>query len=246
MRFSMKRTFWGLFLLFLIFPSSEAAAGKTSNHLHDGYFLYIPSHMQHGRKVPVLIALPGNGISPKDDVRLWRPTAEREGFFVVDLDMNYDMLKNDADIRKLHERIRQTLEDLSGRYIFDAPELYIAGTSAGAVSALALSLRFPETYHYSGLVSGGTMYFDSEEYLKNASNLKYMVIHGEDDPSIDVGKIYTTKKILEDNGAKVVLKIIPNGKHALPRSAYRDVVLWFHSIYESPQRKFFRFLRGGF
>ena len=241
--FLKKRAAAGL-ILCLLFVPSQTRAGKMSDHLYEDFFLYIPSAALKGKSAPVIIALSGSGVSPKEDLTHWRPMAEQKGFFVVDFDIHYDSLKREEDIVKLHERIQYFIGDLAERYHFDRREIFLAGSSAGAVTSFALSLRYPTEYRDVALVSGATMHFNSEEYLKNAKHVKYFIIHGNRDESIPLEKVYAARDALERNGSQVVLKLVPGGKHALPPSAYHDAVNWFYSIYDAPQRKYARMMRG--
>ena len=241
--FLKKRAVTGL-IFCLFFIPSQTYAGKTSDHLYEDFFLYIPSAALKGQTVPVIIALSGSGVSPKEDILHWRPMAEQKGFFVLDFDIHYDSLKEEADIVKLHERIQYFIGDLSERYHFDRREIFLAGSSAGAVTAFALSLRYPAEYRDAALVSGATIHFQSEDYLKNAKRVRYLIIHGNRDESIPLERVYMAKNALEKNGSQVTMKLVPGGKHALPASAYRDAVNWFYSIYVAPQRKYARMMRG--
>lgn len=238
-----RRVLANLFLC-CCFVSSDAYAGKFLELSKDGYCLYVPTAAENAKQVPVLIALPGKGIEPSSDIQLWQTESERKGFFVVDFKVDYDLITDDSDIRRLHERVSAELDALSKTYHFDRHEVYIAGTSAGAVVSLALSLRFPNAYPTVGLVSGGVIHYPSQDYLINARNIQFFIVHGENDPSILIDKIYATKSELEKNGAQVLLRIMPYGGHSLSPLAYKVTVDWFNEVYESPLRKFARLVRN--
>ena len=227
-----------------VFGGSDHFIGKTLDFPHEGYSIYIPAVLEHGKRVPLLIALPGKSVTTQDDIKSWSLFAEKEGFLVMDLSMDYELINGDADIHELNKRITGLIDNLTDKYNFDRNEIYVAGTSAGGVTSLALSLRYPKIYNVVGLVSGGIIYFKSDEYLKNANLIKFFIVHGSKDTSIPIDRVYVTKSELEKNNAQVTLKVIPDGEHALPQSAYNDVVHWFNSIYDSPQRRFARLLRN--
>ena len=242
-RFFRNAALANLFLC-LCFVPSDAYAGKFLELSKDGYCLYVPTAAENAKKVPVLIALPGKGIEPSSDIQLWQTEAEKKSFFVIDFKVDYDSITDDSDIRRLHERISVELDALFRTYHFDRHEIYIAGTSAGAVISLALSLRFPNAYQTVGLVGGGVIHYPSQDYLINARNIQFFIVHGENDSSISIDKIYATKSELEKNGAQVLLKVMPYGEHSLSPLAYKVTVDWFSEVYESSLRRFARLVRN--
>ena len=244
---SMKQFFRNaaLAVLFLCccFVPFDARAGKFLELSKDGYCLYVPTAAENAKQVPVLIALAGKDVEPSSDIQLWQTEAEKKGFFVIDFKVDYGQIKDDSDIRRLHERISDKLGDLFKIYHFDRHEVYIAGTSAGAVISLALSLRFPNAYQTVGLVGGGGIHYPSQDYLINARKIQFFIVHGKNDPTITIDKVYATKSTLEKNGAQVLLKVIPYGEHSLAPLAYQETVNWFNEVYESPLRRFTRLVR---
>jgi predicted esterase len=231
-------------LLLTLWPAWDAHAGKILDSPQDNYCIFVPSAAEDAKKVPLLIALPGKGIEPASDIQLWQPEAEIQNFFVIDFKVDYAAIKEDQDIRDLHKRISRDLTKLAKTYHFDDHDIYIAGTSAGAVVSLALSLRFPNTYNTVGLVSGGVIHYPSQDYLINARNIQFLIVHGQNDSAIILDKIHATKSDLEKNGADVSVKVIANGEHSLSPTVYKEVVDWFKGVYESPLKRFARLVRN--
>jgi len=215
----------GFFAFFFLFVS-WVYAGKLIDKSSEKYFLFLPNTTLSGEKSPVLVCLPGWGISAKQDINVWTYPAEKNGFVVIDLDMNYNLMCSKRSVRTLYGRITNIINSLSTTYPVDTQRLYIAGTSAGGMMSISLALMFPDKFIAVGVVSGGRLGFAAQENLKNARDSHFYMVHGQKDKSIPIREFYSTKKQLERNGGIIESKIVPEGAHTLPSHIYREVVDW--------------------
>lgn len=189
-----------------------------------------------GTKMPVIVCLPGKNVRSKDDLKLWKKSAAENGFFVINMDVDYPSIQKETDLRRIQFRIDQTLKEVSKIYNLRADEIYIAGTSSGGAIALSLALRYPKEYLATGIISGSPMQFNASFYLINAEQRHFYIIHGDRDGSVPIQLAYETKQSLEDSGADVKFMKVSNGEHILPAFTYEAMVQWFafqENIYQN-------------
>ena len=222
------------FVFFLVVPAlflAEARAPYNGQIVEDserGYSYFVPYAQTAMRsKLPVLVSLPGKGLKSKNDLKLWSKAANENGFFVMGMDIDYSAIKKENDLRRIQFRITDGLKQVSSVYNLRTEKIYLAGSSAGGATALALSLRYPDEYQAVGVIGGGSMQFNSSLYLINAEKKQFFIIHGDHDSSIPIGIAYETQKELEQGGGNVKFLKIPNGEHALPVFSYEALVQWF-------------------
>jgi predicted esterase len=219
-----------IFLLGILLGEFKLYAGKVIDKSSDGYFLFLPKTKLLEERFPVLICLPGWGVAAKDDIHQWTFPAAKNGFLVVGMDINYDSIHTPSDIKRLYHRIMKIINSLSINYPADIQRVYIAGTSAGGMMSIALALMYPGKFAAVGVVSGGRLAFGAKSNLRNARGCHFYMIHGEKDKSISIREFYSTKRLLEKNGAIVEFNVFPQGEHVLPSSVYRKVVDWLGKV----------------
>lgn len=225
----MKKTILGILIIFLLtilLTETNLYARELIDKTSEGYILRIPSKTLTGKVLPVLVCLPGWGVKAKDDINVWSFPAEKIGFVVIALDVDYSLIRSDSETRVLYHRIMHIVDSLSASYPLETKKLYIAGTSAGGMMSISLALMFPDKFTAVGVVSGGRLGFSAKTYLKNAKGCRFYMVHGEEDKSIPIGEFYSTKNILEKNGAIVKFDVISKGSHTLHSGVYREVIDW--------------------
>lgn len=224
--------------LFGLFSPQSSFAGKLIDKSQDGYWLSLPKAFSPDQKNPVLVCLPGRGISAKQDINVWSFPANKAGFVVVDFDVNYDSIKSEKDIENLYERLVATVSSLSATYPIETDKIYIAGTSAGGMMSISLALRHPERFSAISVVSGGSLRFGAENYLKNAEGSLFYMLHGQNDKIVSIGKFYAAKQQLEKNGAVVQSKVISDGEHTLRSGFYNEMIDWLakSKVHEQPTK----------
>ncbi|MFH1414330.1 MAG: PHB depolymerase family esterase [Candidatus Omnitrophota bacterium] len=207
---------------------SSQASLKTGliDRSKSGYMLFIPKDTSSAQPTPFLICLPGWGISAKQDINNWAFYAGRKGFIVVDLDIDYSRIRSNSDVDKLYSKISNIILSLAEEYPASKNKVYIAGTSAGGMMSMALSLRNPDKFFAIGVISGGRLSFGAENNLNSARGQWFYMVHGRKDESIRISEFNLTKKKLERNGAIIEYKVVPEGTHTLPSGAYQEVVNW--------------------
>jgi len=194
---------------------------------HERYYLGIPQVPLSEKRMPVLICLPGWGVEAKNDVAMWAFPANKNGFFLIELDIDYTSPYTDTDARLVYERILLIVAANASKYNIDGGKIFIAGTSAGGMMAVSLSLMHPEKFVAVGAISAGRLGFGAVKFINEAKGKEYYFFHGQRDKSIPISEFYKTVQVLKDHGAKVHFEVLPEGEHTLPSSCYREVLDWF-------------------
>ncbi|MDP2939411.1 MAG: PHB depolymerase family esterase [Candidatus Omnitrophota bacterium] len=218
-----------IFLLIIVANLDDLHAGIIDRS-SEGYLLYVPKAAISGQKSPVLICLPGWGVAAKQDINMWSFPAEKNGFVVVGLDVNYNLINSASDVQNLYNRIMKIVNLLAFSYPVDLKRLYIAGTSAGGIMSISLALMYSKRFVAVGVVSGARLGFSAQNYLSNARNIRFYMVHGDQDNKIPVSEFYLTKEQLGRNGAIIEFNIIQQGGHSLPSNAYREAVDWLAKV----------------
>ncbi|MBI2094554.1 MAG: hypothetical protein HYT89_00085 [Candidatus Omnitrophica bacterium] len=227
--------------LFFWAPASAAAAGHEIFYAEHDCVVYVPAAVVAGKRAPVLVCLPGRGVSARQDIVRWRKAAGFTDVFLVDFNVDYLAIGNDLGVRKLQSRIENLLKEMSQSYAVQTQRVSIAGSSAGAVTALALALRYPERYDSAGLVSTGPVNFETEDYRTNAAGKRFYIAHGKEDPTVPLDEAVKVKEFLEGGRAVVTFVSVPGGGHELPPGVYRSLARWLF-----PPRDFLQKLKSLF
>jgi len=226
-----RRIIWTLTLFFIIFFTPDMYAGKILEEPMQRYCMSIPNTATADSKLPVLICLPGSGIKARQDINVWAFISDKRGFLVIDLDIDYSQEGPGG----VYSRIQNVINSLPANTGINKDKVFIAGTSAGGMMALALALFYPHKFKATGIISGSRLSFEAENFLKNARSQLFYLYHGKKDKRVSIREFYATKKKLEANGAIIESKVIEEGEHTLPSGCYKEVVDWFYQLSELSQ-----------
>jgi len=221
----MVRRIFAVIFLLLVFPSLSFA-GKLIDVSPEGYILYLPGKLSAENKAPVLVCLPGFGMSAKSEMNNWVFPAETNGFIAVVLEIDYNKIRSEEDIKNLCKRITGIVRNICEKYPGNGKKIYLSGTSAGGMTSITLGLMFPEKFPVIGVVSGGRFGFNTRANLKNAGKCAFYMAHGAKDESIPISEFHVVRKELEKYSAKVKYEVFPDNAHVLPSRAYKDVLSW--------------------
>lgn len=200
------------------------------DRLNEGYMLYVAKDINQNSPSPILFCLPGSGISAKQDINNWAFYAAKQGFIVVGLDINYDLIRSEGDVGQLYSRMLRIIENVAEEYPVQKNRIFIVGTSAGGMMSIALGLHYPDEFSAIGVVSGGRLGFGAEQDIRNARGLWIYMIHGQQDKRIPVSEFFSTRSQLEKNGAIIESKVIPAGEHTLSFSCYKETIDWLSKV----------------
>jgi predicted esterase len=196
----------------------------------EGYVLFVPKNIFSLTFAPVLISIPAVGIKAQQDVNHWLPSAQRKDFVILDVDVDYAHIASTSDVDALYLKIMNIIDSLAKRYPVNKDKLYLAGTSAGGMLAIAFALRYPEKFKAIGVASGAVLRFGAENQLANAKGLRFFMTHGTKDTIIPINMFETTRTILEKNGAKIKYVVYPGDGHPVRPAGYKKLIEWMLSI----------------
>ncbi|MYT73470.1 MULTISPECIES: PHB depolymerase family esterase [unclassified Streptomyces] len=146
-----------------------SAAGKVDYEVH------LPPGYGPGKKLPVVVALhgcgmTGSGINSMKDLTGFNRIADAEGFIVVY--PSQDLLRNGLACWNAFEPAHQhrgsgepsliagATNDVVQRYHADATRVHVAGASSGAALAVIMAVTYPDMYASAASVAGGEYALD--------------------------------------------------------------------------------------
>jgi len=221
----MQKNFLFISLFLLCFVSNLAAA-KIVEEPQERYCLGLPQAVSADKALPVLVCMPGLKRNAKDDINIWVFPADKRGFLLLDLDIDYSA-ENTAAV---YQRIKNIIDHVSVKYNVAKDKIFLAGTSAGGMMAISLVLSYPQEFRAAGVISGARLNPDAKRKIKNAKGQLFYLYHGEKDKNVPIGEFRATKKLLEKSGAVIEAKVLPEGKHGLPSSCYNEIVDWLYQL----------------
>jgi poly(3-hydroxybutyrate) depolymerase len=203
-----------IFTLTLILGGICTAKAESPPMTDSDYILSMPKTANGA--LPVVVALPGKNVPASSDLPNWKFMANKRGFVLVNMDIDYATIKTESDVERFHDRIFQIIRGLPKQGIhIEAKRIYLVGTSMGGMMALSLSLRHPHDFVATSIVSGGRMRFNADKFLDNAKGLRFYLAHGEKDNVVPIDYFYQTKEALQSHGAIVTYDIYPGAGHIL-------------------------------
>ncbi|MBU4306181.1 MAG: alpha/beta hydrolase fold domain-containing protein [Candidatus Omnitrophica bacterium] len=200
-----------------------------SADLPSDYDLFIPENLSAGKNLPLLICLPAIGDNRSDEIENWKLPAAKHGFVVICPKLDYGKIKKIADVKSLNHRIKKIVKEVSSEYSIDPKRVFIAGTSAGGMFAISLTLLSPEQYGATGVIRGARLNFVTAQSLENAWKCRFYLVHGQGDSFIPIKEYYDTKWQLKKRGAFIEENVDP-GYKPLSEPEYEEVTAWFAKL----------------
>lgn len=224
----MKHQFAAFILAVALAAEGSARAEIVIDRSREGYVLFVPD--THVRR-PLIVCLPGSGVQARSDLENWKSQARRHGFLLADVNFDYRRIPDGEAVENCQELIAFVVR-ASEKYGADPARLYIGGSSAGGMLAIALSLKFPGAYRGIGVLGGGRLReaWISEADLKNARGQRYYLIRGATDDVVSSDDHQKTLERLVQNGALSDYILYPKAGHSLPVHAYEEVGGWFREL----------------
>jgi phospholipase/carboxylesterase len=140
-----------------------------------------------------------------------------------------------ADIARANDALERFLDAVLARYPVDRRHLVIGGFSQGGFMAYQLALRAPE--RFAGLMALSSWLprplGDAIEKKPAHAELSTLVVHGTQDPMIDVARARESRDTLTRLGVPLVYREFEMGHEIVP-DALREIVGWLESKIVSP------------
>jgi len=193
------------------------------------YRLYVPTGYDAKRKWPLIVALHGMG-------------GDENSFFAS---YNNGEIKNIAEARgyilvcpkgrapasmymgTAERDVLDVLKEVKRDYAIDDNRVYLMGHSMGGYGSWSVAANNPDLFAAIAPISGGGTPFVTAK-LKGLTNVPWIVIHGDKDPTVSVEESRKMVKLGKDLGIEIKYIEVPGGDHtSIAVPAFKDIFDWF-------------------
>ncbi|MFC1628908.1 alpha/beta hydrolase [Gemmatimonadota bacterium] len=219
--------------------------------------MMVPSDLQSGESVPLVIGLHGGGGSPEQFKDIWNDVPEAD-FLYVALRAPYPipdqpayewaswtsadtlLMRLAGDLVPAY--VKSAIEAVRLNYIVSA--VYLVGFSQGAIYTYVTGMAIPDLldglliFGGPGLLSPLTTPFIpepvmsdwvSEDSIPNGSSLRVFIAHGKSDLAVEYRLAQSSCDILKANGYSVVFRAFNGGHQVPPIAILQEAALWIMS-----------------
>ena len=225
----MKRL---LLAAFSLACSSTVIAGPVLVHAtNGGYLLSMPAPKTPGKKVGLLVVLPGKDVKAKAERENWAVAAEQNELALVVLEVNFEQVRQERDVDTLHDRIQAIIKEVRAEQpAIEGGPAFLGGSSRGGMAAIALSLRHPKSYRAIGVAAGAQLAMGSDDDSSNAKGQSYFFVHGSLDTDVPITYFTRTVRRLSADGGFIETHVHKGAGHALDAGDYLRIANWMAGI----------------
>ncbi len=147
-------------LFFLLGGSAPASAvtffGEVPTGLvelkdyHYPVYLFVPENYKPERSYSLLIAVPGEGESPAENIKFWLSQAKRQSLMVL----SPTNLRPEEEPYAMDRWLLRLKKDITDRYHISPERIYLVGKGGGAHYASYLGTRYPREFSAVALLGG--------------------------------------------------------------------------------------------
>ena len=190
------------------------------------YRVYVPKAYAAGKATPLVIALHGLGANEDSFFdsydRLPPQLAEKHGFLLAaPLGYRVDgfygsriMGGSDVTSRRRGEYsekdVLEVLRLMKANYTVDESRIYLIGHSMGAIGTWALAAKYPQTWAAVAAFAGT----GSPELAEAMKAIPQFIVHGDNDPTVNVSGSRNMTSALKQAGADVTYVEVVGGGHS--------------------------------
>jgi len=190
------------------------------------YRMYVPTSYNGSRAYPLIIAL--HGLGGTEDAffdnydKAFPPLAEQHGYIVagalgyrVDGGYGWGLGTPPADpnarrAQDLSEQdVMRVLELARKSYKIDNTRVYLMGHSMGGIGTWKLAPKYPDIWAAIAPFSGS----GAPATLERIKNVPEFVVHGDNDPTVNVQGSRTMVAKMKELGIEVKYVEVPGGNH---------------------------------
>jgi len=191
------------------------------------YRMYVPPSYNGSKAFPLIIAL--HGLGGTEDAffdgyeRKLPPLAEQHGYIVaaplgyrVDGFYGWGLGTPPADpaarrVQELSEQdVMQVLQQVRRNYKIDENRIYLLGHSMGGIGTWRVAAKYPDIWAAIAPISG----LGAPETLDRIRHVPEIVVHGDDDATVNVSGSRTMVAKLKELGTEVKYIEVPGGSHS--------------------------------
>jgi len=192
-----------------------------------GFSLYVPEWYSPERSWPLVVALHGGHGRGRDFLWTWLREARSRGALLLaptSQGPTWSFLGADVDA----PRLRSLIETVAERWTLDRDRILLTGLSDGATYTLFCGLRedspFTALAPCSGVLHPTLL---AEGRMDAARGRRIYLVHGARDWMFPVGLAQAAHEALQDAGAEIVYREIPDLAHAYAREENPRILQWF-------------------
>jgi predicted esterase len=201
------------------------------------YRFYIPTNYDAKKKWPMVVTLHGMGGDENSffagyDNGAIRRVAEKRGYIVVCPKGRgpYSMYLAAAE--------RDVIDVISGMkrdFSIDDDRVYLMGHSMGGYGSWSIAVNNPDVFAAIGPIAGGGTPF-SRPKLKAITHIPWVVVHGDNDPTVPVEESRKMIKAGKELGVEIKYIEVPGGNHGdVVVPAFKDIFDWFDAHKRRPK-----------
>jgi len=191
------------------------------------YRMYVPTTYTGTKAFPLIVAL--HGLGGTEDAffenyeRKLPPLAEQHGYILaaplgyrVDGSYGWGLGTAPADpltkrTQELSEQdVMQMLQHVRQHYRIDENRIYLMGHSMGGIGTWKLAAKYPDIWAAIAPISGS----GAPATLERIRHIPEVVVHGDDDATVNVSGSRTMVAKMKDLGTEVKYIEVPGGSHS--------------------------------
>src|SRR5262245_13536277 len=201
------------------------------------YRFYIPKNYDAKKKWPMVVALHGMGgdensfFSGYDNGAIRRIAEERSYIVVCPKGRGPVSMYLASAERDVIDVIKEMKRDFS----IDDDRVYMMGHSMGGYGTWSIAVNHPDIFAAIGPISGGGTLL-SRPKLKEITHVPWIVVHGDNDPTVSVEESRKMVKAGKELGIEIKYIEVPGGNHGnVVASSFKDVFDWFDAHKRQPK-----------
>ena len=191
------------------------------------YRMYVPTTYAGTKRFPLIVAL--HGLGGTEDAffenyeRKLPPLAEKHGYIIaaplgyrVDGSYGWGLGSPPADpitkrVQDFSEQdVMQVLQQVRRQYKIDENRIYLMGHSMGGIGTWKLAAKYPDIWAAIAPISGQ----GAPDTLERIRQVPEIVVHGDDDATVNVSGSRTMVAKLRQLGSEVKYIEVPGGSHS--------------------------------
>ena len=198
------------------------------------YRVFVPSKYDATKPTPMVVALHGMGGDENSyfmsyDNGVVKREAEARSYIVVCPTGrgSASMYMGDAE-----KDVLDVIAAMRRDYNVDANRIYLTGHSMGGYGTWSIAPKYPELFAAIAPISGG----GNPQALSKIKHVPEIVIHGDNDPTVNVENSRKMVKAAQELGIKIKYVEVPGGNHtniAVP--AMKGIFDWFDENQKAPK-----------
>jgi len=191
-----------------------------------GCSLYVPESWDGRTPMPLVVALHGGHGHGRDFLWTWLRDCRARGVLLLSptsLDRTWSLMGEDVDAEPLHGTVAHVAE----RYPVDRARMLLTGMSDGATYALRCGGRADTPFTHLALLCGVVHpMLIADGGLERLRDRPVYHVHGALDWMFPIATAHLGRDLLEEVGARLVYRELPDLSHTYPRDENPRILDW--------------------